>query len=326
MRFSRSLQSRLMNGALKFLEWTMRIMPRCMIDLFLEAVFPIVCYSTKGLNQICIRNLEMVYGKSLDPKKYEPKARQCIKSIGYAMMDLLYYVERPDELLKIVDLEYEDNLKKALESGRGVIAVSAHLGNFPLMFVSLVQKGYKVNVIIRGMRDENFSKFICQLCDKWGIKMIQTSPGKKFLKESLGALKRNELLFFLLDETVTRKNGVEVKFFNHQVIRATGPILFFKRTSSPILPVFIVQDKQKHFKIFIEKPFKLLEAGSAQENMEKNIAGLSDIVERYVAQYPLQWGGWFNRRWALDAGNHSPSSDFKVDSNVLGSKGFPMAG
>jgi KDO2-lipid IV(A) lauroyltransferase len=215
------------------------------------------------------------------------------------MIDLLYFVDRPGKLSEIVDWEYEENLKKALEKGKGVIAVSAHLGNFPLMFVSLAQKGYKVNVVIRNMRDEKFSKFMYQLCSRWGINMIQTFPAKQFFRESLNVLRRNELLFILLDEVVSKENGVKVKFFDHDVIRATGPILFFKRTFSPILPMFIVQDEKKRFKILIEQPFKVVDEGDEQGDVLKNISGLTKIVERYVKQYPFQWGGWFNKRWAF---------------------------
>ena len=162
LRFPKSLQSRLMNGSLKFLEGAMGIIPRKLIDLFIEGIFPIVYLTTKGINQICYRNFQLVYGETKDQKKYELMTKRYIKSIGYAMMDLLYYVDRPKDLSKITLVENEDSLKEALKLGRGVIAVSAHFGNFPLMFVSLVQKGYKVNVVIRGMRDENFGKFMFQ--------------------------------------------------------------------------------------------------------------------------------------------------------------------
>jgi len=295
----KDFQSRLMNGSLKFLEGVMRIMPRWLIGLFIGGVFPIVYLNIKGLKQICVKNLQLAYGSSKDKKEYELLTKRYIKSIGDAMMDLLYYVERPCQLSKVTQIENEDHLKRSLELGRGVIAVTAHMGNFPLMFVSLVQKGYKVNVVIRSMRDENFSKFVFYLCAKFGINMIQTSPGKQFLKESLGALKRNEILFFLLDEMVAEKNGVKVRFLNRDVVRAKGPILFLERTSSPILPMFIVQDEKRHFKIFIEKPFEIIRAGSDDENMVKNIAGLTNVIEHYVKQYPFQWGGWFNKRWAL---------------------------
>jgi KDO2-lipid IV(A) lauroyltransferase len=265
----------------------------------MEGLFPIVFLVTKELNRICKRNLQLVYGDSNDKKKYELIARRCIKSIGYAMMDLLYYVDRPDELSKITHVENEDNLKEALKLGRGIIAVSAHFGNFPLMFLSLAQKGYKVNVVIRPMRDENFSKFMYRLCDKWGINMIQTSPGKQFVKESLAALERNELLFILLDEVVGQQDGVRVRFLNREATRATGPISFFERTSSPILPMFIAQDERKHFKIFIEQPMDIYKAGNTRRNMEKIIVGLNNILEYFVYRYPFQWGGWFNKKWAF---------------------------
>jgi KDO2-lipid IV(A) lauroyltransferase len=273
-------------------------MPRWLMGLVMEGVFPIAFLTIKELRQICIRNFQLVYGDPKDKRGYEPTIKRYIKSIGYAMMDLLYYIYRPDKLSKITYFEHEDHLKKALESGKGVIAVSAHMGNFPLMFVSLVQKGYKVNVVIRSMRDANFSKFMYRLCDRWGINMIQTSPAKQFVKRSLAALKRNELLFILLDEVVAKDNGVKVKFLNREVIRAKGPVLFFERTSAVVLPMFIVKDEQEHFKIFIQPPFAIDKKGSVQENMVNNITGLTNIIERFVNQYPFQWGGWFNKRWA----------------------------
>jgi Kdo2-lipid IVA lauroyltransferase/acyltransferase len=273
-------------------------MPRWIVDLLMGGLFPAVYLMTKELNQICKKNLQLVYGDSADNKKYELITRRCVRSVSYAMMDVLYYVDRPDELSKITHVENEDSLKTALKLGRGVIAASAHFGNFPLMFVSLAQKGYKVNVVIRSMRDENFSKLVHRLCDKWGIRMIPTSPGKQFLKESLGALKRNELLFFLLDEIADQQKAVKVKFLNREVTRATGPFLFFERTFSPILPMFIVQDERKHFRIFIEQPLEIYKGSDKWKNMENIIVGINGVLECFVYGYPQQWGGWFNRRWA----------------------------
>jgi lauroyl/myristoyl acyltransferase len=107
----------------------------------------------------------------------------------------------------------------------------------------------------------------------------------------------------LLDEVVAIENGVRVKFLNRDVMRAKGPILFLERTSSPIIPMFIVQDEKKHFKIFIDQPFEIIKAANPAESMVKNIAGLTKIVEKYVIQYPFQWGGWFNKRWASGGGS-----------------------
>ena len=273
--------------------------PRWFIQMLMEAAFFAAYYGITNLKRICMKNLYLAYGEQKSQEEYRETTKRCFKNISHAMLDLLYFVERPKELSKIVEFAKEEHLQQALQLNRGIIAVTAHLGNFPLMFISLVQRGYKVNVLIRPMRNKDFSKFMFDLCAKWKINMIQTSPQKTFLKESLGALKRNELLFFLLDEVVPQGTGVPVNFFNTQVTRATGPLLFEERMGSHIVPIFIAQDDQKHFKISIEEPLVVEKQFDVQENNRRNIASLTNTIERFVRKYPFQWGGWLNKRWAV---------------------------
>ncbi|MCX5681412.1 MAG: lysophospholipid acyltransferase family protein, partial [Candidatus Omnitrophica bacterium] len=250
-----------------------------------------------NLKKICRTNLQFVYGNSKSAQEYEAMVRACFDNIGRSMIDLLYFVERPKKLSKIVKFHNEEILTQALQENRGAIIATAHLGNFPLMFVSLVQRGYKVNVVIRSMREKGFSKFMYDLCALWKIKMIETFPQRHFVKETFSALRRNELLFILLDEVVPQEEGVSVPFFNAQVMRGTGPLLFHERIGSPILPMFMVQDKEGHFDIFVEEPLKVESRFSVEENMVKNISALTETIESFVRKYPTQWGGWLNKRW-----------------------------
>ena len=297
-KFIRSVYQFLMNATLRLVQGAMAVLPQPVIIFFVDCLYVPVSLGVGRLRNICINNMHALYGDAKTAEEYYQAANRYIKSVGQSMVDLIYYIERPQKLSEKINIHGEENLIQALGKGRGVLAVSAHMGNFPLMFVSLAQKGYKVNVIIRRMRDPEFSGFMYRLCAKWGINMIQTSPPKQFFRESLGALKRNELLFILLDEVVAKQDGVEVDFLNGRVTRATGPLLFVKRTASPILPVFVSQDEQKHFHIFVEPEFTLHSDGSDEENTINNIGGLTNIIEGYVRRYPFQWGGWFNRRWA----------------------------
>lgn len=251
----------------------------------------------RSIKQICRINLKFVYGETKTAQEYESMVRACFDNIRRCMMDLLYFVERPKELLKIVRIHHEERLQEALQARQGVIVVTAHLNNFPLMFVSLVVKGYKVHVIIRTMREKGFSKFMYDLCALWKINMIETLPKKHFIKETFGALRRNELLFILLDEVVPEEEGVKVPFLGSYVTRATGPLLFQERHGSPIVPMFITQEKDGSFDIFIEEPLVLERTMSPEENTLKNITSLTMIIESFVKKYPTQWGGWLNKRW-----------------------------
>ncbi len=282
---------------LKIIEWSMRFLPRWFVVGIVEVFSAIAFLFIKRLKKICRRNLRLVYKDSKSEEEYDRLVKRCIKNIGYAMMDILYYIDRPKKLSKVVHVKNEQYLKEALESGRGVVAVSAHLSNFPLMFLILSRKGYKINVVIRKMRDNGFSRFMYALCAKWDIHMIQTAPTKPFVRESLGALKRNELLFILFDEIAEKKEGIEVDFFNRPTYRAPGPMLFHSRTQSPIVPIFMTQDKDKHFHICIEPPLEVHSSSSVGENNIKNISALNRTIERYIYECPFLWGGWLNKKW-----------------------------
>ncbi|MDO8579962.1 MAG: lysophospholipid acyltransferase family protein [Candidatus Omnitrophota bacterium] len=283
---------------LRILQWIVRRLPRWCGRLSMQILFPLAYWGMRDLRQICTLNMQRVYATTKTRQDIAGMTHACLKTIATSMMDLIYFVDRPEKLAKIVHLHNEEHLQNALNVGKGVIGATAHLGNFPLLFVALARKGYKVNVIIRPMRDEQFSQFVHDLCAQWNINMITTFPRKEFVRETLGALRRNELLFILLDEVIAPSaGGVEVDFFNGTVTRAPGPMIFHERMGSPVLPIFITQDERGNFNIFIEPALDVEARLAPDENTRRNIARLTATIEKFVTQYPCQWGGWFNKKW-----------------------------
>jgi len=283
--------------ALKFFLWAMGKLPRGFVHFILACIFPLVYPFLTALRIICRRNLQSVYGDSKTPEQYQMMTKQCIRNISRSMMDMLYFVDRPQEFKNNLNVVGEEHLKKAIAAGKGVMAVTAHLINTPSMFFALAQMGYRVNVVIRPMRDQYFSQFMFDLCAKWKMNMIPLFPQKKFLKDAVHALKENELLFILIDEEVPGNGGVKVKFFDKEVNRAIGPTLFHERMGSPIIAMFMIHDDQRKFTLFIEPAVQIEKHRNVKESHTRNISLLTKIIERYVKSYPLQWGGWLNKRW-----------------------------
>ena len=294
----RHITRRISMAGLIGVEWLLRHLPRWCIAAFITPIY-YVAYPFMGrMRAITMTNLRAVYGAEKDESALRKMTNTCLRRAGGLMIDMIYYVEHPQELTPRVVTHEEQRLREALDKGKGVIAVTAHLNNFPLMFVSLIQKGYKINVIIRPMRDPEFSKFMFGQCEKWGVHMIPTKPRREFIRETYGALQRKEILFIVLDEIPADDAGVPVTFFGKTVKRATGPLLFYRKFGSPILPMFITQDEQNRFHIHIEEEIKLEENGDPSELEARNMNTMNAVIEKYVRFYPEQWGGWFNKRWS----------------------------
>ncbi len=294
----RSFTRKLSMKGLLAVDWLLTRLPRWCIAMMITPL-SFIAYPFMGrLRAITMTNLRAVYGSEKDDLFYRTMTRKCLRRAGQLMIDMIYFVEHPGELTPRVIMHGEDRLKEALGRNRGVIACTAHLNNFPLMFVSLIQKGYKVNVIIRPMRDPEFSRFMFAQCEKWGVHMIPTKPRREFLRETYGALQRKELLFIVIDEIPPDNAGVPVTFFGREIKRATGPLLFHRKFRSPILPMFITQDEQNRFHIHIEDEIPVNANGRSPAEESRDMNAINAVIEKYIRFYPEQWGGWFNKRWS----------------------------
>ena len=81
------------------------------------------------------------------------------------MIDLIYFLDRPKEISDKVELVGQENLDKALQEGKGVVMLSAHYGNFILMYLKSVLAGYPTNVIMRRVRDPKWEEYISNFRD-----------------------------------------------------------------------------------------------------------------------------------------------------------------
>jgi KDO2-lipid IV(A) lauroyltransferase len=102
--------------------------------------------------KIAMESLNIALGRERSQEDLKHIARQCFKNLGQGMMELIYFMGHPSMIKEKVYFEGKENLDQAFNQGKGVIAVSAHFGSFPLMLLRCAQEGYKTNAIIRPAR------------------------------------------------------------------------------------------------------------------------------------------------------------------------------
>ena len=293
----RQFQQDLTVNTLVIFQWLVAHFPRkitfCLADILMTIAYPFL----GRMRKIAATNLINYYRDEADTKFIRNMTKESLKNIGRSMIDMLYYVDRPQEFSKVVNVQGLEHLEKAMSQSHGVIAVTSHLGNFPLLFMTLVQMGFKVNVIIRPMRNPDFGNFMKRLTDKWGINMIETRPRKSFLRKSLQSLKNKELLFILLDEDYGDVGSVEVEFLRKKAAIALGPLLFHNRTQAPILSIFMAKQVDMTQKIIILPEINVTDDFDNQNEVAQSMRKIMEPIEDIIVQYPRQWGGWTNKRW-----------------------------
>lgn len=253
------------------------------------------CLTIK-LKRSARESLNIAFGAEKSREQVNTIVRACFRNLGQAMVDLIYYSEHPDEVKEKFIIEGKEYLDQALEKGKGVVAVTAHFGNFPLMQLALAQYGYKVNVIMRKARDKKIAERVCKTMASVGVKSIYSIPARACVQNSLQVLRDNEILFVLLDQNFGSSSGVFVDFFGRKAATGTGPIVFADRAKSPILPIFNIRENGDRYKIIIEPPLELEARDSKDEMLFVNVSRITNIIEQYIRKYPHEWG-WMHRRW-----------------------------
>lgn len=272
-----------------------RTLPRKWLYGFADILSALAYRAAGKQRAIALDSLGMAFGLDLGAKEREVIARECFRNMARSGVELLYILERPELAGDIAIIEGRRNLDQALSLGKGVIAVSAHFGNFPLALTCLCRQGYRVNVILRRMRDDQVEEFLEKRRRKIGISFIHSMPRTACVDSSLKALRNNELLFIQLDQNFGTA-GVFVNFFGREAATATGPVVLALRTGSPIVPLFIVRGKDNRHKIIIEEPLEIEKKDTQEETLRFNIQKITSVIEFYIRKYPQEWG-WIHRRW-----------------------------
>ena len=246
--------------------------------------------------RIAWETLNIALGKEKGPAEIKQIAKACFENVGKGMIELIYFMDHPHMIQEQAYFEGKEHLDAAFQKGRGVIAISAHFGNFPLMLLRCAQEGYKTNAIIRSTRDEKVEEYFQAQRSKLGLNTIYSHPRKQCVDVSLKVLRNNEFLFIPLDQNFGSDGGVFVDFFGQKAATATGPVVFAMRTGAPLLPMFIVRQSDDTHKILIDPPLALQQGRDDKETILMNTAAITQVIERYIRKYPQEWG-WMHRRW-----------------------------
>jgi Kdo2-lipid IVA lauroyltransferase/acyltransferase len=239
--------------------------------------------------------LESAFGQEKSRQEIKRIVWECFVSMAKSAGELVYLIRRPYFVRDRVRIKNPQVLDQALRSAKGVILVSAHFGNFPLMLARLSLEGYKTSVIMRPLKEGRVEEIFETERARIDIETILSIPRRACVEGAIRSLRRNRSLLIPLDQNFGT-GGVFVDFFGTKAATATGPVVLAQRTGAAILPCFIIRQEDDTHEIIFEPAIKLETGSNEDETIAKNIQKITDIIESYIRKYPSQWS-WIHRRW-----------------------------
>jgi KDO2-lipid IV(A) lauroyltransferase len=193
-----------------------------------------------------------------------------------------------DAICASVAIQGEEHLKRALEKGKGVIALSAHLGNFTMIGPRLAAAGYPFSVVVKQPPDQKLSRLLHDYRAKVGVKTILAKPRRQAVRQILGALRRNELVLVIADG-FKYGGSVNAEFLGRAVSFRRGPVTLALRTGGAVVPMFVTRDAEDRLTLHINSEIDLIKTGELQQDVTANVALFTRHLEDMVRRYPDQW-------------------------------------
>lgn len=197
----------------------------------------------------------------------------------------------PAQLKRLVNVEGISHLDTALAQQKGVLIITAHIGNWEMTarYIATVLQ-LPLCVVARDTDDPETTAIVNDLRARGGYEVYSRGNAARHI---LSALKHNKLIALLPDQNAA---DVFVPFFGRPCGSVTGPAVLHLRTGAPLLPAFSVRRPDGTHCLEIYPPIEYTPTGSHNEDV-KSIMGLVHAeIERQVRRYPDQWL-WLHDRW-----------------------------
>jgi KDO2-lipid IV(A) lauroyltransferase len=239
-------------------------------------------------------NLKKCFSALSDDER-ESLLRENYKHYGILAMELLHLFSPVpghyrNYTKRVTKLTGYENWKRAHDKGKGVIFVSAHLGNWELMVGAGALAGMPLTMVTKKLKPQWLHDQIEQSRKSVGV---SGAYEPRTLPIVMRALRNGESVGFVMDQYAGPPIGIPVPFFGVKVGTLAAVSVLVERTGAAVVPVRAYRDAMGVVCVDVQPEIDL---SAISSDNEACTAALTNRVELWVRELPTQWL-WIHRRF-----------------------------
>jgi KDO2-lipid IV(A) lauroyltransferase len=280
----KTLQWRLECLAHSALELLVRPLPGPLVFRLGEMLGALAWHFLPQRRRIVLRNLRIAFAGEKELPEIIQMAKETFRRSGANLVSVAHTARlSPQELGKVIHIENRGLLEEALATGRGVVLLLAHMGNWELLsrLVHLFPPGSKTGAFYRPLNNPLLDARVLARRQADGTRMFSKRDP---FHQVTGFLREGGIVGILADQRVGMKGEV-VPFFGRLTRSSPLPSLLARRAKAEVLALSLVTERPGKWKaVFlpVEKPHSTPHCMAALEDAMK--ASPTDVF-------------WLQERW-----------------------------
>ncbi|MBI3996798.1 MAG: mitochondrial fission ELM1 family protein [Candidatus Omnitrophica bacterium] len=255
---------------------------------------------------IGLLNLRAAFPGAYDPSAARRIIRACYRQLGAGFMELLRlpvmdraYIDR------YVTIEGRVHFDEAMTSGRPVMFLTGHYGNWELSSIVAALNGYPIVALARTQKTlPKLYQLLISYRESKGCTIVHKGGAMKRL---IAALDQGRPVGIVGDQA--SRQGILVDFFGRPALFATGPFELAHKKRAVLLPAFMHRVRGPYHRAVVEPPIEFGDAGAEDAAIRQGVERFADALARHIRQEPSQWL-WMHKRW-----KHTPAKRVLVLSD-----------
>jgi KDO2-lipid IV(A) lauroyltransferase len=191
-----------------------------------------------------------------------------------------------------IEVAGRENLEALLATGKPVIFVSAHFGNWEIASMAATQRGLDVAAIYRAANNPYIDRLIARYRGDVGGELVP--KGQIAARRSIAALTAGRHLALLVDQKMN--DGIPVPFFGRDAMTAPAAAQLALRFGCAIMPARVERLRGARFRLTILPPVEIPATGDRHADMRTIMGEINRLIEDWVRARPEMWL-WLHRRW-----------------------------
>ena len=243
---------------------------------------------------IARRNLELAFPEA-PAQMREQILRGAFRNIGRVLLALARSPRfDAGNIAEWIAYDGFEHFERAKKAGKGVLFLTAHLGNWELSSAAHALYGNPMFVMVRPLDNPLLDRLVQRRRGLHGNRVIAKNDASR---DILRALRANEAVGILADQNAAGDDGVFVDFFGVQASATRGLAQLALRTGAAIIPGFAFWNESAgRYVLKFYAPIELDQSSDRERGVLETTQRCQTAIEQAIRERPEQWL-WMHRRW-----------------------------